>query len=34
MIPNLDYSHSPRLSMQWDEAKLGITLDEMVTKLR
>ena len=34
MIPNLDYSHSPRLSIQWDEAKLGITLDEMVTKLR
>jgi L-seryl-tRNA(Ser) seleniumtransferase len=33
-IPNLDYSHSPRLSIQWDEAKLGITLDEMVSRLR
>jgi seryl-tRNA(Sec) selenium transferase len=33
-ITNLDYSHSPRLSIQWDEAKLGITLDEMVTRLR
>jgi uncharacterized pyridoxal phosphate-dependent enzyme len=33
-IPNLDYSHSPRLSVQWDEAKLGITLDQMVTRLR
>ena len=33
-IPNLDYSHSPRLSVQWDEAKLGITLDQMVKRLR
>src|ERR1700730_1214428 len=33
-IPNLDYSHSPRLSVQWDEAKLGITLPEMVKRLR
>jgi L-seryl-tRNA(Ser) seleniumtransferase len=33
-IPNLDYSHSPRLSVQWDEAKLGITLDQMVSRLR
>jgi seryl-tRNA(Sec) selenium transferase len=33
-IPNLDYSHSPRLSIQWDESKLGITLDDMVTRLR
>ena len=33
-IPNLDYSHSPRLSIQWDEAKLGITLDQMVARLR
>jgi D-glucosaminate-6-phosphate ammonia-lyase len=33
-IPNLDYSHSPRLSVQWDEAKLGVTLAEMVQRLR
>ena len=33
-IPNLDYSHSPRLSVQWNEAKLGITLDQMVAMLR
>jgi uncharacterized pyridoxal phosphate-dependent enzyme len=33
-IPNLDYSHSPRLSIQWEEAKLGVTLDEMVNRLR
>ena len=33
-IPNLDYSHSPRLSVQWDEAKLGVTLPEMVKRLR
>jgi L-seryl-tRNA(Ser) seleniumtransferase len=31
---NDDYSHSPRLSIQWDEQKLGITLDEMMKKLR
>jgi D-glucosaminate-6-phosphate ammonia-lyase len=34
MIPNLDYSHSPRLSVQWNESRLGLTLAEMVTKLR
>ena len=33
-ITNLDYSHSPRLSVQWDEAKLGVTLARMVTRLR
>jgi len=33
-IPNLDYSHSPRLSVQWDEVRLGITLSEMVQRLR
>jgi L-seryl-tRNA(Ser) seleniumtransferase len=33
-IPNLDYSHSPRLAVHWDETKLGITLDQMVTRLR
>jgi hypothetical protein len=33
-IPNLDFSHSPRLSVQWDEAKFGVTLDQMVKRLR
>lgn len=33
-ITNLDFSHSPRLSVQWDEAKIGITLDAMVKRLR
>jgi L-seryl-tRNA(Ser) seleniumtransferase len=34
LIPNLDYSHSPRLSVQWDEQKLNLTVDEMVDQLR
>ncbi|MCC6586149.1 MAG: aminotransferase class V-fold PLP-dependent enzyme [Bryobacterales bacterium] len=33
-ITNNDYSHSPRLSVQWDEAKLGISLADMVKRLR
>jgi len=33
-IPNLDFSHSPRLSVQWDEGKRGVTLDQMVKLLR
>ena len=33
-IPNLDASHSPRLSVQWDESKLGVTVEQMVAKLR
>ena len=33
-IPNLDYSHSPRLSVQWDEAQTKVTLDQMVQRLR
>jgi seryl-tRNA(Sec) selenium transferase len=33
-IPNLDYSHSPRLSVQWDEVQLKVTLQEMVQRLR
>lgn len=32
-ITNDDYSHSPRLSVQWDEAKLGVTLNDMMTRL-
>lgn len=34
LTPNDDYSHSPRLSVQWDEAKLGVTLDQMMDRLR
>ncbi len=33
-IPNNDFSHSPRLSVQWGEAKMGVTLDQMVKRLR
>jgi L-seryl-tRNA(Ser) seleniumtransferase len=33
-IPNNDFSHSPRLSVQWDEEKLGLSLKDMVQKLR
>ncbi|MBI4902895.1 MAG: aminotransferase class V-fold PLP-dependent enzyme [Acidobacteria bacterium] len=33
-IPNLDESHSPRLSVQWDEAKLRLTPGDVVTQLR
>lgn len=33
-ITNNDYSHSPRLSVQWDEAKLGLSLEQMVGLLR
>jgi L-seryl-tRNA(Ser) seleniumtransferase len=34
LVPNDDYSHSPRLSIQWDEQKLGVTLSEMMEQLR
>jgi seryl-tRNA(Sec) selenium transferase len=34
LTTNDDYSHSPRLSVQWDEAKLGVTLDQMMQRLR
>ena len=33
-ITNLDYSHSPRLSIQWDEKKLGLTVAEVNDRLR
>jgi len=33
-ITNLDYSHSPRLSIQWDEKKLGITSAQLNDKLK
>lgn len=33
-IPNNDFSHSPRLSVQWDEEKLGLSLEEMIEELR
>ena len=32
-ITNDDYSHSPRLSVQWNEEKLGVTLDQMMDRL-
>lgn len=34
LIPNNDFSHSPRLSVQWDEAKLGLSLEQMIDALR
>jgi L-seryl-tRNA(Ser) seleniumtransferase len=34
LIPNDDHSHSPRLSIQWDEQKLGVTLSQMMEQLR
>jgi L-seryl-tRNA(Ser) seleniumtransferase len=33
-ITNNDYSHSPRLSVQWDEKKTGVSLEQMVKRLR
>jgi L-seryl-tRNA(Ser) seleniumtransferase len=33
-ITNQDYSHSPRLSIQWDEAKLGLTAGQVNDRLR
>ncbi len=33
-ITNLDYSHSPRLSIQWDEKKLGMTAAEVNNRLK
>jgi L-seryl-tRNA(Ser) seleniumtransferase len=33
-VPNCDASHSPRLSVQWDEAKLNLTVAQMLEKLR
>jgi uncharacterized pyridoxal phosphate-dependent enzyme len=33
-ITNLDYSHSPRLSIQWDEKKLGMTVAEVNERLK
>jgi L-seryl-tRNA(Ser) seleniumtransferase len=33
LIPNDDYSHSPRLSVQWDETRLGVTMDRMMERL-
>ena len=31
---NDDYSHSPRLTVQWDEQALGLTLDEVMRQLK
>jgi uncharacterized pyridoxal phosphate-dependent enzyme len=33
-ITNLDYSHSPRLSIQWDEKKLGLTSAQVNDRLK
>lgn len=33
-VPNADYSHSPRLSVQWDEKQLNLTVGQMVASLR
>jgi uncharacterized pyridoxal phosphate-dependent enzyme len=33
-ITNLDYSHSPRLSIQWDEKKLGVTAGQVNDRLK
>ena len=33
-VTNNDYSHTPRLSVQWDEARVGVTLEQMVRMLR
>jgi L-seryl-tRNA(Ser) seleniumtransferase len=34
LTPNDDFSHSPRLSIQWDEERLAVTLPEMMRQLR
>src|SRR4029453_649112 len=34
LVPNADYSHSPRLSVQWDEKALELTVGQMVKALR
>jgi L-seryl-tRNA(Ser) seleniumtransferase len=33
-VPNGDASHSPRLSIQWDERRLNLTVGRMVQSLR
>jgi D-glucosaminate-6-phosphate ammonia-lyase len=33
-VTNNDFSHTPRLSVQWDEAHLGISLEQMIQHLR
>jgi seryl-tRNA(Sec) selenium transferase len=33
-VTNNDFSHTPRLSVQWDEAQLGVTLEQVVQRLR
>jgi D-glucosaminate-6-phosphate ammonia-lyase len=34
LIPTADYSHSPRLSVQWDEKRLDLSVGQMVEALR
>src|SRR5207247_296807 len=33
-VPNGDFSHSPRLSIQWDEKGLDLSVGQMVKTLR
>jgi L-seryl-tRNA(Ser) seleniumtransferase len=33
-VPNADFSHSPRLSVQWDEKSLDLSVSQMVKTLR
>jgi len=33
-VPNGDFSHSPRLSVQWDEKALHMTVGQLVGALR
>jgi L-seryl-tRNA(Ser) seleniumtransferase len=33
-VPNADFSHSPRLSVQWDEKSLDMSVGQMVKALR
>lgn len=34
LVPNADFSHSPKLSVQWDEQALGLTVPQIVKALR
>lgn len=34
LVPGTDASHSPMLSIQWDETRLGVTLAQMLEQLR
>jgi hypothetical protein len=34
LVPNADHSHSPKLSVQWDESALKLTVGQLVQALR